>query len=74
VSQENRRGVSNLEMERMVEAIKSGDPLAAHQASVDHVRAAAKVALDYLKLKQNETGKVREIVLPIALKEPRIGR
>jgi DNA-binding GntR family transcriptional regulator len=73
VSQENRRSVSNQEMERIVEAIKSGDPLAAHQASVDHVRAAAKVALDYLKLKQNETGKVREIVSPIVLKEPRIG-
>ena len=28
----------------MVEAIKSGDPLVAHQACVDHVRAAAKVA------------------------------
>lgn len=73
VSQENRRSVSNQEMERIVEAIKSGDPLAAHQASVDHVRAAAKVALDYLKLKQNETDKVREIVSPIVLKEPRIG-
>ena len=74
VSQTNRRSVSNEEMERIVAAIKSGDPLAAHQASVDHVRAAAKVALDYLKLKQNETGKVREIVAPIVLKEPRIGR
>ncbi|WP_297834385.1 GntR family transcriptional regulator [Pseudomonas sp.] len=74
VSQTNRRSVSNEEMERIVAAIKSGDPLAAHQASVDHVRAAAKVALDYLKLKQNETGKVREIVAPIMLKEPRIGR
>ena len=73
VSQANRRSVSNQEMERIVEAIKSGDPLAAHQASVDHVRAAAKVALDYLKLKQNETDKVREIVSPIVLKEPRIG-
>ncbi|MCY1286660.1 phosphonate utilization associated transcriptional regulator [compost metagenome] len=74
VSQENRRGASNQEMERIVEAIKSGDPLAAHQASVDHVRAAARVALDYLQSKQGETGKVREIVTPIALKEPRIGR
>ena len=74
VSQANRRGASNQEMERMVEAIKSGDPLAAHQASVDHVRAAAKVALDYLKSKQDEAGKVRDIATPIALKEPRIGR
>ena len=74
VSQENRRGASNQEMERMVEAIKSGDPLAAHQACVDHVRAAAAVALDYLKRKQEETGKIPEITLPIALKEPRIGR
>lgn len=74
VSQANRRGASSEEMERMVEAIKSGDPLAAHQASVDHVRAAAKVALDYLKSKQDEAGTVREIATPIALKEPRIGR
>ncbi|UVJ41868.1 GntR family transcriptional regulator [Pseudomonas sp. LS1212] len=73
VSQENRRGASNQEMVRIVEAIKSGDPLAAHQASVDHVRSAAKVALEYLRQKQNETGKVRDIALPIALKEPRIG-
>lgn len=74
VSQANRRGASNQEMEKMVAAIKSGDPAAAHQASVDHVRAAAKVALDYLKSKQEEGGKVREIATPIALKEPRIGR
>ena len=74
VSQENRRSASNEEMERIVAAIKSGDPLAAHQASVDHVRSAAKVALDYLKLKQNDGSKVREIVEPVALKEPRIGR
>lgn len=47
----------------MVEAIKSGDPLAAHQACVDHVRAAAAVALDYLKRKQEETG--------VAVKAPR---
>ena len=73
VSQANRRGTSNKEMELIVEAIKSGDPLAAHQASVDHVRAAAKVALEYLKAKQDTPGKVREIVTPIALKEPRIG-
>ena len=74
VSQTNRRSTSNQEMERMVEAIKSGDPLAAHQASVDHVLSAAKVALDYLKSKQDETGTAREIITPIALKDPRIGR
>ncbi|SEP95051.1 DNA-binding transcriptional regulator, GntR family [Pseudomonas cuatrocienegasensis] len=74
VSQANRRGASNLEMERIVEAIKSGDPLAAHQASVDHVRSAAKVALDYLKAKQDEPSNIREITVPIALQEPRIGR
>ncbi|KPZ04213.1 GntR family transcriptional regulator [Pseudomonas syringae] len=74
VSQENRRGASNKEMELMVEAIKSGDPLAAHQASVDHVRNAARVALEYLKSKQDEDSKVRDIVAPVALKEPRIGR
>ncbi|WP_160285566.1 GntR family transcriptional regulator [Pseudomonas knackmussii] len=74
VSQANRRGASNQEMEKIVAAIKSGDPLAAHQASVDHVRAAAKVALDYLRSKQEEGGKVREIATPILIKEPRIGR
>ncbi|CDF81663.1 GntR family transcriptional regulator [Pseudomonas knackmussii B13] len=74
VSQANRRGASNQEMEKIVAAIKSGDPLAAHQASVDHVRAAAKVALDYLKSKQEEGGKVRDIATPIVIKEPRIGR
>ncbi|RJG13587.1 GntR family transcriptional regulator [Pseudomonas cavernicola] len=74
VSQANRRGASNQEMELIVEAIKSGDPLAAHQASVNHVRAAAKVALDYLRTKQEEAAKLREIATPIALKEPRIGR
>lgn len=74
VSQANRRGASNQEMEKIVAAIKSGDPQAAHQASVDHVRAAAKVALDYLKSKQEEGGKVREIATPILIKEPRIGR
>ncbi|QXI30982.1 GntR family transcriptional regulator [Pseudomonas vanderleydeniana] len=73
VSQENRRGASNKEMERIVEAIKSGDPLAAHQASVDHVRAAAKVAMEYLQRKQDESGPIPEIVAPIAVKEPRIG-
>jgi hypothetical protein len=57
----------------MVEAIKSGDPLVAHQACVDHVRAAAAVALDYLKRKQEETGATPAMTLPIALKEPRIG-
>ncbi|MNP16909.1 HTH-type transcriptional regulator McbR [compost metagenome] len=74
VSQANRRGASNQEMERIVAAIKSGDPLAAHQASVDHVRSAAKVALEYLRQKQDDAGKVRDIAAPIALKEPRIGR
>ncbi|WP_437880328.1 GntR family transcriptional regulator [Pseudomonas sp. LRF_L74] len=72
VSQTNRRGKSNAEMERIVDAIKSGDAQAAHKASVDHVRAAAAVALDYLKAKQDD-GKVRDIVAPIALQEPRIG-
>lgn len=73
VSQTNRRSTSNEEMERIVEAIKSGDPLAAHQASVDHVRSAARVALEYLEAKQ-EGAKARDIVAPIALQEPRIGR
>jgi len=61
-------------MERIVDAIKSGDPLAAHQACVEHVRAAAAVALEYLKRKQEETGVIPQITLPISLKEPRINR
>lgn len=72
VSQENRRGASNQEMERIVEAIKTGDPLKAHQASVDHVRAAAKVALEYLKTRPEGGGTVRDIVEPVALRAPAI--
>lgn len=74
VSQANRRGASNQEMEKMVAAIKSGDPHAAHQASVDHVRAAAEVALDYLRKKQESDAGLRPIVQPLVLKDPRIGR
>ena len=40
----------------------------------DDPRAAAKVALEYLKRKQEETGAIPAITQPIALKEPRIGR
>ncbi len=54
----------------MVEAIKSGDPLAAHQACVDHVRAAATVALDYLKRKQEETGAIPRSPSPSPSKNP----
>lgn len=74
VSQHNRRGASNREMEKMVEAIKSGDPQAAHQASVDHVRAAAAVALEYLRRKQEDDTPVRPIAEPLTQKDPRIGR
>ncbi|MFN3881741.1 MAG: GntR family transcriptional regulator [Nitrincola lacisaponensis] len=74
VTQANRRSSSNQEMERIVDAIKSGDPHAAHQASVDHVRAAAKVALEYLRTQQGEDSEIREFITPIALQEPRIGR
>lgn len=72
VSQENRRGASNQEMERIVAAIKSGDPIAAHQASIDHVRSAARVALDYLHSKQPEPGVSRELVQALPLSDPRI--
>lgn len=74
MSQANRRSASNEEMQRIVAAIKSGDALAAHQASVDHVRAAAKVALDYLRGEQEGNAKVHEIATPVMLKEPRIAR
>jgi DNA-binding GntR family transcriptional regulator len=73
VSQENRRGASNSEMEKMVAAIKSGDPLAAHQAWSITSRSAA-VALDYLKRKQEDGTRALHRRSPwIALKEPRIG-
>ncbi|PSJ36622.1 GntR family transcriptional regulator [Zobellella taiwanensis] len=72
VSQVNRRATSNQEMERIVAAIRSGDPIAAHQASVDHVRAAAKVALDYLKSQGDEDDTSREVVAPIFQKDPRV--
>jgi DNA-binding GntR family transcriptional regulator len=74
MSQANRRSASNEEMQRIVAAIKSGDALAAHQASVDHVRAAAKVALDYLRGEQEGNARVHEIATPVMLKEPRIAR
>jgi hypothetical protein len=72
VSQENRRGASNREMEKMVEAIKSG-PLAAHQAS-STTSAPPPPWPSTTCAKQEENGKVRDITQPIALKEPRIGR
>ncbi|MDR6236617.1 GntR family transcriptional regulator [Pseudomonas oryzihabitans] len=75
VSQANRRQASNAEMERMVAAIRSGDALAAHQASIDHVRAAAKVALDYLRRQQEHQGEEpRELFTPRVQDEPRIER
>ncbi|WP_426153189.1 GntR family transcriptional regulator [Pseudomonas sp. DC3000-4b1] len=74
VSQENRRGASNHEMERMVEAIKSGDPQAAFQASVDHVHAAARVALDYLRQKQEGDSRPRDMSEPLPVPQPAVGR
>jgi DNA-binding GntR family transcriptional regulator len=71
-SQENRRRASHEELQRIVAAIKSGDALAAHQASVDHVRAAAKVALDCLRGQQEGRAEVRDIATPVALQAPRI--
>ncbi|MFH7359851.1 GntR family transcriptional regulator, partial [Pseudomonas syringae pv. tagetis] len=58
VSQEIRRGASNKDMDLMVEAMKRCDPLAAHQASVDQVRIAPRVAREYLKSEQHEDTKV----------------
>ncbi|MBF7144851.1 MULTISPECIES: GntR family transcriptional regulator [Pseudomonas] len=74
VSQENRRGASNQEMERMVEAIKSGDPQAAFQASIDHVHAAAQVALAYLQAKQEGSAKVRDMIEPLPTPLPALER
>lgn len=74
VSQENRRGASNQEMERMVEAIKSGDPQAAFQASIDHVHAAARVALAYLQAKQEGSAKVRDMIEPLPTPQPALER
>ena len=47
---------------------------AAQQKALLAARAAAKVALEYLKRKQEDAGEIPEITAPIALKEPRIGR
>ncbi|MDH2433409.1 GntR family transcriptional regulator [Pokkaliibacter sp. MBI-7] len=75
VSQKNRRASSNEEMQQIVAAIKTGDPQRAHQASVDHVRSAARVALDYLRAQQDgEAEQGRDITNPIVVDEPRIGR
>lgn len=74
VSQENRRGASNQEMERMVEAIKSGDPQAAFQASIDHVHAAARVALAYLQAQQEGSAKVRDMIEPLPTPQPALER
>ena len=75
VSQENRREASIREMEKIVEAIKGGDPLAAHRAATAHVRAAAEVALEYLRLKEGDnTYPIRELVEPVVIAEPRIDR
>ncbi|WP_279027462.1 GntR family transcriptional regulator [Gibbsiella quercinecans] len=62
VSQGDRRRHSNLEMERLVAAIKSGDPHKAYQACVDHVLAAAAVALEYLKSCTPEKGQAQKII------------
>ncbi|WP_259679247.1 hypothetical protein [Pseudomonas vranovensis] len=35
---------------------------------------AAKVALDYLRLKHNDSSYLRDIAAPIALNEPHLGR
>jgi DNA-binding GntR family transcriptional regulator len=36
------------EMRRIVEAIAAHDPNAAYVASIDHIRSAAKLAMQYL--------------------------
>jgi DNA-binding GntR family transcriptional regulator len=55
LSQKERYVDSFREMARIVEAIKARDPMAAHSACVEHIQAAAKVALNALAAKNGET-------------------
>ncbi|GGY04100.1 GntR family transcriptional regulator [Litchfieldella qijiaojingensis] len=55
VSQQERSSDSFREMERIVEAIKARDPAAAHEACVEHIQAAAKVALAALAAKNDQS-------------------
>lgn len=55
VSQQERYVDSFREMARIVEAIKARDPIAAHEACVEHIHAAAKVALAALAEKSGES-------------------
>lgn len=54
LSQQERYLDSFREMARIVEAIKARDSVAAHAACVDHIQAAAKVALFALAAKSGE--------------------
>lgn len=54
VSQKARSLDSFREMTRIVEAIKARDPVAAHEACVAHIQAAAKVALAVLADKEGQ--------------------
>jgi DNA-binding GntR family transcriptional regulator len=55
VSQKARSLDSFREMTRIVEAIKARDPVAAHEACVAHIQAAAKVALAVLADKEGQS-------------------
>lgn len=63
VSQKERSRESRKEMQRIVEAIKSGDAEAACEACIDHIRSAAKVALKALD-SDSVTSGVEQIVTP----------
>lgn len=54
MSQKERYRESFREMTRIVDAIKARDPVAAHEACVEHIRAASKTALAALAAKSGE--------------------
>ncbi|MCS2611118.1 GntR family transcriptional regulator [Halomonas dongshanensis] len=55
ISQKERYIESFREMVRIVDAIKARDPAAAHEACVEHIRAAARTALAAMAAKNGET-------------------
>lgn len=55
VSQNNRYLDSSAEMKSIFEAIQTGDPLKAREASIQHVKQAAKVAIGVLAEQQGQS-------------------
>ncbi|KJZ12517.1 MAG: GntR family transcriptional regulator [Marinomonas sp.] len=56
VSQNNRYKSSSTEMSNIVDAIKTRDPVIAHEACLNHIKRAAEVALGVLAEQQGNEG------------------